>query len=66
MSEHRWTPDDLEAHGLDTSTLTVEQQEVLLDLTEDELRVLADIRARLDEVGPEVSAHSEIAGAALF
>ncbi|GID90776.1 aroma-sacti cluster domain-containing protein [Amorphoplanes digitatis] len=66
MSEHRWTLDDLEAYGFDVSTLPVEQQEVLRDLTEAELSMLADIRARLDEVGPEVSAHSEIAGAALF
>jgi hypothetical protein len=66
MTEPRYTLDDLEAHGLDARRLPVEQQEVLRALTPAELALLVEIRARLDEVGPEVEAHSEIAGAALF
>jgi hypothetical protein len=66
MTEHRYTLDELEAYGFGVSELTTEQQDVLRDLTPDELAVLVDIRTRLDEVGPEVQAHSEIAGAALF
>lgn len=57
---------DLEAHGFPVSALTSEQREVLLGLTTEELALLIDIKARLDEVGPEVQAHSEVAGAALF
>ena len=66
MTEHRHTLADLEAHGIEATALTVEQQAVLRNLTGEELALLADIKARLDEVGPEVQAHSEIAGAALF
>jgi hypothetical protein len=66
MTEPRYTLEDLEAHGLDAHRLPVEQQEVLRALTPAELALLVEIRARLDEVGPDVEAHSEIAGAALF
>jgi hypothetical protein len=57
---------DLEAHGFLIGALTGEQRDVLLALTAEELALLIDIKARLDEVGPEVQAHSEVAGAALF
>jgi hypothetical protein len=66
MSEYRHTLAELEAHGIAVAGLTAAQQEVLRNLTDEELAVLADIRARLAELGPEVQAHSEIAGAALF
>jgi len=66
MTNHRYTLEQLEAHGIEVRRLPVEQQEVLRDLAADELALLIDIRARLDEVTPEVQAHSEIAGAALF
>jgi hypothetical protein len=66
MTDHRYTLDALEAHGFAVSQLPVEQQDVLRDLTPDELALLVQIKARLDEVGPDVMAHSEIAGAALF
>jgi len=66
MTEYRYTLKELEAHGLDVRLLPPEQQEVLRRLTPEELGLLADIRARLDEVGPEVQAHGEFAGAALF
>jgi hypothetical protein len=62
----RYTLDELEAHGFAVRELPVEQQNILRDLTEEEFTLLVDIKARLDEVGPEVVAHSEIAGAALF
>jgi hypothetical protein len=66
MTDHRYTLDELEAHGIEVRSLPTEQQAVLRDLTPDELALLVDIRARLDEAAPEVQAHSEIAGAALF
>jgi len=57
---------DLEARGFPIGALTSEQREVLLALTAEEFALLVDIKARLDEVGPEVQAHGEVAGAALF
>lgn len=51
---------------MDVRRLPAEQQDVLRALTPAELALLVEIRARLDEVGPDVQAHSEIAGAALF
>ena len=66
MSDHRRTVSELEALGFAVAQLPEEQQEVLRALTDEELSLLVDIKARLDEVGPEVQAHSEIAGAALF
>jgi hypothetical protein len=66
MTNHRYTVEELEAHGIEVRSLPVEQQSVLRDLAPEELALLVDIRARLDEVAPEVQAHSEIAGAALF
>jgi hypothetical protein len=56
----------LEAHGFAIAALSDEQREVLRDLSCEELDLLLDIKGRLDEVGPEVQAHSEIAGGALF
>lgn len=56
----------LAANGFAVDLLSREQREVLAGLTAEELDLLVGIRSRLDEVGPEVVAHSEIAGAALF
>ncbi|MFE9452204.1 aroma-sacti cluster domain-containing protein [Streptomyces sp. NPDC006739] len=58
--------DRLYRAGFAVDALTTEQRAVLDSLSPDELAVLVDIKARLDEVGPEVQAHSEIAGGALF
>ncbi|MEV6011420.1 aroma-sacti cluster domain-containing protein [Streptomyces sp. NPDC051976] len=58
--------DRLNLAGFSLDTLTDEQREVLLALTPYELDLLVDIKGRLDEVGPDVQAHSEIAGGALF
>lgn len=66
MTQHRYTLDQLEANGFAVSELPAEQQDVLRNLTDEEFALLVDIKARLAEVGPEVQAHSEIAGAALF
>jgi hypothetical protein len=56
----------LEAGGFPMAQLTSEEREVLSGLTPDQLGLLLDIKARLDEAGPEVRAHSDIAGGALF
>lgn len=67
MSERdRRTEAELEAAGFELSLLAEEQRQVLLDLTDEEFELLTDIRARIDDAAPEVQAHSEIAGAALF
>jgi hypothetical protein len=66
MTERPYTLDELEAHGFEVRALPVEQQDVLCNLSPDEFALLVNIKARLDEVQPEVQAHSEIAGAALF
>lgn len=58
--------DVLASHGFGVSALTDEQRDVLRELSTEEVALLVDIKSRLDEVGPEVQAHSEIAGGALF
>lgn len=52
--------------GFPVDMLTEEQREVLSGLTPEELALLLDVKNRLDAVGPEVQAHGEIAGGALF
>ncbi|WP_238442154.1 aroma-sacti cluster domain-containing protein [Streptomyces pratensis] len=59
-------PPALHEAGLPVDMLTDEQRLVLSQLTEEELAVLLDIKSRLDAVEPEVRAHGEIAGGALF
>ncbi|MEU0413438.1 aroma-sacti cluster domain-containing protein [Streptomyces griseorubiginosus] len=56
----------LSAAGFAVDALTTEQLDVLSRLSEHELDLLVDIKGRLDEAGPEVQAHNEIAGGALF
>ncbi|MEU3985173.1 aroma-sacti cluster domain-containing protein [Streptomyces sp. NPDC026672] len=56
----------LEEHGIGLAGLTDEQRQVLRGLSREELDLVLDIKYRLDEAGPEVQAHSEIAGGALF
>ncbi|MFH0177916.1 aroma-sacti cluster domain-containing protein [Streptomyces cacaoi] len=60
------TLDVLEEHGFGIDALTEEQRQVLKELSTEELDLILDIKHRLDEAGPEVQAHSEIAGGALF
>lgn len=57
---------DLEAHGFLVADLTPDQLDVLRNLTPAEFALLTEVKRRLEEAGPEVHAHSEIAGAALF
>ncbi|MEV4599881.1 aroma-sacti cluster domain-containing protein [Amycolatopsis sp. NPDC049253] len=52
--------------GFGIETFTDEQRAVLAALSPAELVLLLDIKARLDEVEPEVQAHASVAGAALF
>ncbi|WP_326697593.1 hypothetical protein OG909_09755 [Streptomyces sp. NBC_01754] len=59
-------PEALYEAGLPVHLLSDEQLLVLSRLTPEELGVLLDIKSRLDEVEPEVQAHGEIAGGALF
>ncbi|MEW9511320.1 MULTISPECIES: aroma-sacti cluster domain-containing protein [Streptomyces] len=56
----------LHAAGFPVDLLTDEQRLVLGELTPEELTLLLDVKSRLDAVGPEVQAHGEIAGGALF
>lgn len=56
----------LDRAGFDLAALTEDQLTVLRGLTPEELALLVDIQARLTEAGPDVQAHSEIAGGALF
>ncbi|MFJ8883825.1 aroma-sacti cluster domain-containing protein [Streptomyces sp. NPDC102402] len=64
--EQAGIPAALYRAGLPVDMLTDEQRLVLSELTEEELAVLLDIKSRLDAVEPEVRAHGEIAGGALF
>ncbi|MFD7750167.1 aroma-sacti cluster domain-containing protein [Streptomyces sp. NPDC059698] len=59
-------PEALYEAGFPVDLLTEEQREVLSELTPEELALLLDVKRRLDAVGPEVQAHGEIAGGALF
>ncbi|MYW82457.1 hypothetical protein F610DRAFT_01830 [Streptomyces sp. LaPpAH-199] len=59
-------PPALYEAGFPVDLLTEEQREVLAELTPEELALLLDVKSRLDAVGPEVQAHGEIAGGALF
>lgn len=56
----------LRTHGFGLAEFNEEQLEVLRALSTHEVSLILDIKERLDEVGPEVQAHSEIAGGALF
>lgn len=52
--------------GFPVAALTPQQRAVFAALTAEELALIVDIKARLDEVEPEVQAHTAVAGAALF
>lgn len=56
----------LAAAGFNVDALSEEQHEVLRALTPEELALLVDIRGRLDAAAPEVQAHADVAGGALF
>ncbi|MCX4744427.1 hypothetical protein OG455_02655 [Kitasatospora sp. NBC_01287] len=52
--------------GFPVESFTDEQLGVFGALTEEELALLVDLKAKLDEVEPEVQAHANVAGGALF
>lgn len=52
--------------GFSVHAFTEQQRAVFTALTPVELALVLDIKARLDEVEPEVQAHASVAGAALF
>jgi hypothetical protein len=52
--------------GFNVDALSEEQLEVLAALTPEEMALLVDIRGRLDAAAPEVQAHADVAGGALF
>lgn len=56
----------LERAGFPVDTFTAEQRRVFAGLSDRELELIVDIKARLDAVEPEVQAHAVVAGAALF
>ncbi|MFI5642450.1 aroma-sacti cluster domain-containing protein [Streptomyces goshikiensis] len=60
------TPEALAAAGFELDALSEEQYEVLRALSPEELALLVDIRGRLDAAAPEVQAHADVAGGALF
>ncbi|MEU1184952.1 aroma-sacti cluster domain-containing protein [Streptomyces sp. NPDC005820] len=66
MTDDQMALERLSAAGFTVAALTAEQLDVLARLTRHELDLLVDIKGRLDEAGPEVQAHGEIAGGALF
>lgn len=60
------TLEALAAAGFELDALSEEQYEVLRALAPEELALLVDIRGRLDAAAPEVQAHADVAGGALF
>lgn len=66
MTDDQTTLERLRAAGFTIDALTDEQLVVLTSLSAHELHVLEDIKRRLDDVEPEVRAHGDIAGGALF
>ncbi|MGW4892556.1 aroma-sacti cluster domain-containing protein [Kitasatospora sp. NPDC004240] len=66
MSEPTIPLAQLRAAGFALDALTDDQLDVLRALSTEELELLLDLKHRLDDAGPEVQAHSEIAGGALF
>jgi len=58
--------DRLAAAGFAVHALTAQQRDVLSDLGPEELELLVDLKVRLDGVAPDVEAHGDVAGGALF
>jgi hypothetical protein len=55
----------LTAAGFPLDAITEEQRAVFATLSAEEVALLIDLRARLDELEPEVQAHT-VAGAGVF
>ena len=56
----------LAAAGFPIDAITPEQRAVFSSLSEDEVSLLIDLRARLDAAEPEVLAHTDVAGGGMF
>jgi hypothetical protein len=56
----------LAAAGFPIDSVTQEQRAVFSSLSEDEVTLLIDLRARFDAVEPEVLAHTDLAGGGMF
>lgn len=56
----------LEEAGFPVHSFTEHERTVFGALSAAELALILDIKARLDEIEPEVRAHAVVAGAALF
>ena len=56
----------LEAAGFAISSISEDQRAVYSSLSAQEVALLIDLRYRLDEVEPEVQAHTDIAGGGMF
>ncbi len=56
----------LAAAGFPIESVTAEQRAVFSTLSDDEVTLLIELRTRLDEVEPEVLAHTDIAGGGMF
>jgi hypothetical protein len=57
---------DLEEAGFPVQAFSEQERAVFSSLSRTEVELILDIKARLDEVEPEVQAHAVVAGAALF
>ncbi|HET9168819.1 MAG TPA: aroma-sacti cluster domain-containing protein [Actinospica sp.] len=66
MTDDHAVLDRLRAVGFTIEALSDEQLQVLTGLSAHELHVLEDVKRRLDDAEPEVRAHGDIAGGALF
>lgn len=66
MTDDHAALDRLRSAGFNLDALGDEQISVLTGLSAHELNLLEDIKRRLDEAEPEVRAHGDIAGGALF
>ncbi|HET9171183.1 MAG TPA: aroma-sacti cluster domain-containing protein [Actinospica sp.] len=62
-------PDNLDrlcAAGFAVHAFTPRQRDVLGDLSPEELTLLIDLKARLEDTADDVQAHGDVAGGALF
>jgi len=66
MTDDHAVLERLRAAGFSIDALSDEQLDVLTGLSAHELHVLEDVKRRLDDVEPEVRAHGDFAGGALF
>jgi hypothetical protein len=56
----------LRSGGVPVDELSAEQRAVLIELSDQEVELLLDVKRRLDAIEPEVHPHGSTAGPALF